>query len=158
MITYLWPAASSERPGRIFADHATGPCTCGSRWIGSATLAPQGPTIQDTTTIWLLGGARSGKALWGNNKNPKAQNNHRPYVLPTLGRWPSKGARSREVVLPAPLNVPVFRAVWSPFDGIWGLLKGSWGVLVVERVQEAAWTVAAKRDKASRSMGPDTYH
>ena len=27
-------------------------------------------------------------------------------------------------------NVPLFRALWSVFDGTWGILKGSWGVLV----------------------------
>ena len=32
--------------------------------------------------------------------------------------------------LPAPPNVPLFRALWSSLDGIWGFFKGSWGVLV----------------------------
>ena len=34
------------------------------------------------------------------------------------------------IYTPAPPNVPLLRALWSPLDGILGVLKGSWGVLV----------------------------
>ena len=34
------------------------------------------------------------------------------------------------LVLPAPPNVCLLRALWSPLDGIWGVFEGSWEVLV----------------------------